>query len=141
MNDDLYTAFISLSIEGNTKEEIYLKTHKFLFGELSRLIISSMHSASDNCLYKDMLKLQSHYYIVRYYRESPSQEAPPAYHRRNIQRSQGIGQLFRIPILDGVRRAPTVPAIAKRYPEEHENANKGHQKTPWTHVDYYDCVR
>lgn len=123
----VYTAFISLSIEGNTKKEIYLKTHKFLFGELSRLIIFSILQLI--IVYtKICFKLQSHHYIVRYYRESPSQEAPPAYQRRDIQRSQGIGQLLRIPFLDGVRRAPTVPATAKRYPEEHENANKGHQK-------------
>ena len=73
-------------------------------------------------------KLQSHYYIVRYYCESSRQEAPPAYRRRNTQRSEGRGQLLVNPFLDGVRRAPTVPATAKRYREEHEDAKKGHQK-------------
>ena len=47
---------------------------------------------------------------------------------RKTQRSQGIGQWFENPILEGVRRAPTVPATAKRCRAEHVDANKGHQK-------------
>ena len=77
---------------------------------------------------KICFKLQNHCCIVGYYCESPSQEAPLAYQRQNTQRSQGIGQLFKNLFLDGMRRAPTVPATAKRYREEQEDANKGHQK-------------
>ena len=47
---------------------------------------------------------------------------------RKTQRSQGIGQWFENPILEGVRRAPTVPATAKRCRAEHVDVNKGHQK-------------
>ena len=47
---------------------------------------------------------------------------------RKTQRSQGIGQWFENPFLEGVRRAPTVPATAKRCGAEHVDVNKGHQK-------------
>ena len=73
-------------------------------------------------------KLQSYYYIVRYYCENSRQEAPLAYRRRKTQRSQGRGQLLENLFLDCVRRAPTVPATAKRHREEHEDAKEGHQK-------------
>lgn len=66
--------------------------------------------------------------IVRYYCESSRQEAPLACRRRKTQRSQGSGQLLENPFLDGVRRAQTVLATAKRYHEEHEDAKGGHQK-------------
>ena len=47
---------------------------------------------------------------------------------RKTQRSQGIGQWFENPFPEGVRRAPTVPARAKRCRTEHVDINKGHQK-------------
>ena len=47
---------------------------------------------------------------------------------RKTQRSQGIGQWLENPFLEGVRRAPTFPATAKRCRAEHVDVNKGHQK-------------
>ena len=47
---------------------------------------------------------------------------------RKTQRSKGIGQWFENPFLEGVRRAPTVPAMAERCRAEHVDVNKGRQK-------------
>ena len=69
-----------------------------------------------------------------------NQELLLAYPMRNTQRSHGIGQLFENPCLEGVRSAPTVPATASRYREEHVDVNKGPPKMPWAHVWYYDSV-